>query len=57
MLLPKNSEIIVNVLGLHYDEKIFPNPYVFDPERYEGKPLLADGYANVANYEQRDHYT
>lgn len=56
MLLPKGSDIIVNVLGLHFDEQRFPDPDKFDPERFAGKPLLADGYANAANYEERDHY-
>lgn len=56
MLLPKGSDIYVNVLGLHYDEKRFPNPHVFDPEHYAGKPELADVYANAADFEQRDHY-
>lgn len=57
MLLPKGSDIMVNVLGLHYDEDMYPNPTVFDPERYSGKTLLADAYANAADYNQRDHYS
>jgi cytochrome P450 family 619 len=56
MLLPKDSQIIVNVLGLHNDEKKFPNPDVFDPNHFANKPGLASDYANIADYEERDHY-
>lgn len=56
MLLPKGSDVIINVLGLHYDETRFPDPTTFNPEHYSGKPLLADAYANTADYEERDHY-
>lgn len=56
MLLPKGSDIYVNLLGLHYDEKRFPNPDVFDPEHYSTRLELADTYANAADFEQRDHY-
>lgn len=55
-LLPKDSDIIVNVLGLHFDESRFPNPEVFDPERYADQPALASQYANTPDYEARDHY-
>lgn len=56
MLLPKGSDIYVNLMALHYDEKRYKDPYNFDPEHYESKPLLADAYANTSNYEDRDHY-
>ncbi|KAK6378843.1 hypothetical protein LTS17_006546 [Exophiala oligosperma] len=54
--LPKGSSIIVNISGLHHDEKKFPNALEFDPKNYEGKDGLATAYSNAANYEDRDHY-
>jgi hypothetical protein len=55
-LLPKKSTIIVNVFGLHHDADKFANPSTFDPSHYTGKTALASDYANLADYEARDHY-
>jgi cytochrome P450 len=55
-LLPKGSIIIINVFGLHHDNKRFPNPNVFNPVNFADKPKLASEYANLADYEARDHY-
>jgi cytochrome P450 len=55
-LLPKGTIIFVNVWGLHHDESKFPNPDIFDPDRYLDRPLLAAEYANSADFENRDHY-
>jgi cytochrome P450 family 619 len=54
--LPKGTICFINVWGLHHDEGKFPNHDVFDPEHYKGKTLLANEYANSADYENRDHY-
>lgn len=54
--LPKGTVIILNVWGLHHDEKAFPDPDNFDPERYAGRTQLAAEYAVSPDYEQRDHY-
>lgn len=38
--IPKNVRIITNFWTLHHDEKIFPDPFSFKPERFlddEGK--------------------
>lgn len=48
--------IFVNVWGLHHDEAKFTNPDTFDPDHYKNHPLLASEYANVNDYENRDHY-
>jgi cytochrome P450 len=55
-LLPKGSIIITNVFGLHHDDKKLPNADVFDPLHFADKPKLASEYANLADYEARDHY-
>lgn len=34
LILKKGTPINVSVLGLHMDEKYFPNPTIFDPERF-----------------------
>lgn len=34
IVLPKDSVLIVPVLGFHRDPEIFPNPEKFDPERF-----------------------
>ena len=56
MHIPKGSTIILNVWGLHHDPIRFPNPDVFDPDRYAGRTLLAPEYAASADFEKRDHY-
>lgn len=55
-LLPKGSDIIVNIYGLHHDETKYVAPEVFNPGRYLDKKGLADEYAHTADYEARDHY-
>ncbi len=42
--------------GLHHDPARFPNPDIFDPDRYVGRTLLAPEYAASADFESRDHY-
>uniref|UniRef100_A0A1I8NS15 Cytochrome P450 n=1 Tax=Stomoxys calcitrans TaxID=35570 RepID=A0A1I8NS15_STOCA len=34
MILPEGTPIYISVYGLHYDEKYWPNPEKFDPERF-----------------------
>ena len=55
-LLPKGSDIIVNVIGLHLDSSKYNDPETFDPEHFAGKHALASEYANSSDYEARDHY-
>lgn len=55
-LLPKNSTLLLNVWGLHHDEKRYPNADKFDPDRYQGWPGFSAEYANTADPEKRDHY-
>lgn len=55
-LLPKGATIIANVTGLHSDPNKFKNPGEFHPDHYEGFEKLAQGYANTADENKRDHY-
>ncbi|KAL4704496.1 hypothetical protein ACJJTC_007615 [Scirpophaga incertulas] len=34
LTLPKDSLFMVSVAGIHYDEKYYPDPYKFDPDRF-----------------------
>ncbi|XP_044265598.1 cytochrome P450 6k1-like [Tribolium madens] len=34
LTIDKDTSILIPVAGLHYDEKYFPNPEKFDPERF-----------------------
>lgn len=56
MFLPKGSMVMWNVWRLHLDDKYVPNPEVFDPDRFEGRTLLAPEYAASNDYGARDHY-
>lgn len=47
---------MLNVWGLHHDEKYFPDPDTFNSERYLDKTLLSASYVNSPDYANRDHY-
>ncbi|KAF2993165.1 hypothetical protein E8E13_000352 [Curvularia kusanoi] len=55
-LLPKNATILTNIWALSYDEKRYPNPELFDPDRFQGWTGYAAEYANSADPDKRDHY-
>lgn len=37
--IPKDSPVWINSIGMHYDEKVFPNPHKFDPERFTNEEI------------------
>ncbi|XP_063367039.1 cytochrome P450 6B5-like isoform X3 [Cydia amplana] len=39
--IEKNQLIKISTLGIHYDEKIYPNPEKFDPERFSPENVAA----------------
>lgn len=53
--LPKGTLLIMNAWGMHTDERTFPNPSAFIPERFADRPSLAPEYA-AGDWERRDHY-
>ncbi|EUC43271.1 hypothetical protein COCMIDRAFT_38750 [Bipolaris oryzae ATCC 44560] len=55
-LLPKGSTLLLNAWAIHQDEKRYPNPDKFDPNRFQGWTAFSAEYANVADPEKRDHY-
>ncbi len=55
MLLPKGSDVFINVFALHHDDVRFPDPDVFDPDHYRGVTALASELAN-GDHASRDHY-
>ena len=56
MFLPKGSMIMWNVWRMHLDDKYVTNPEIFDPDRFDGRTLLAPEYAASNDYAARDHY-
>ena len=57
MLLPKNATIVVPTDTLHQTERCgYDDPKTFKPERYLGRPKLANDYAGSPEYSNRDHY-
>jgi len=34
VIIPKGTSILINIYGIHHDEKLYENPFKFDPERF-----------------------
>lgn len=56
MLIPKGSTIVLNVWGIHHDEKRWSEPEDFNPDRFSEHAALAPAYAASGDWEKRDHY-
>lgn len=39
--MPKNQLALISTLGIHHDEKYYPNPSKFDPERFSPEMVAA----------------
>lgn len=37
LLIEKGTPILISSLGFHYDPKYYPNPHIFDPERFSSE--------------------
>lgn len=46
--VPKDTEISVGLWNLHHDESIFPDPYIYKPERFldENGYVVPPGHSN-----------
>ena len=47
--IPKDQEVLVNLWGLHHDEKLWDEPFTFRPDRF----LDADGQLVLADHPNR----
>ncbi|KAH6955730.1 putative cytochrome P450 oxidoreductase [Ilyonectria sp. MPI-CAGE-AT-0026] len=57
MLIPRGTILFIGITALHNDEKYFPNPDKFDPDRYLKFDKLANDYAGSAAWEERDKFS
>jgi cytochrome P450 len=55
--LPAKTGVMINVWALNNDPKRYPNPRVFDPDRYKNDLLRAQESATQMDPYQRDHFT
>jgi hypothetical protein len=57
MFIPKGSIVMINWWALHYDEKRWPNPSKFDPDRMEGRTMTAAEEAASGDPLDRSHFS
>ncbi|KAG6911006.1 hypothetical protein DXG01_005421 [Tephrocybe rancida] len=57
MFIPKDTVVVLNCYSLHHNEERYPNPEVFDPDRYLGDTLSCEESAKLPNAMDRDHWT
>ncbi|KAJ2930399.1 hypothetical protein H1R20_g6704, partial [Candolleomyces eurysporus] len=51
--IPKGSKVIANIWAITHDEEIYPNPSVFEPERYLGENPQPDAFKYVFGFGRR----
>ena len=54
--IPKGASVIPNLTALHRDSELYPNPDVFEPDRFKNHHLDAAASAVQLDYLQRDHF-
>ncbi|KAH8195801.1 hypothetical protein TruAng_010044 [Truncatella angustata] len=52
--IPKGSTVVLNVWGMHHDERRWEKPEEFNPDRYASHPKLASRY--TSDGPDRDHF-
>lgn len=55
MYIPANSVVAIQQYAIHYDPALFPEPTLFNPDRYLSFPEKAGFYA-AGDAEKRDHW-
>lgn len=54
-VIPGGSTIMVNMLSMHRQAHIYPDPEVFKPERFMNNLKTMQSAAN-GKFEERDHF-
>uniref|UniRef100_A0A0W0FIQ3 Putative cytochrome P450 n=1 Tax=Moniliophthora roreri TaxID=221103 RepID=A0A0W0FIQ3_MONRR len=54
--IPKDTVVICNTYSLHFNEQRYPDPYVFNPDRYIDDTLNSAESANLSDPYKRDHW-
>jgi cytochrome P450 len=57
MFIPKGTVCVLNCYTLHHDERRYPDPHTFNPDRYLGDNLSCASSAKLGDVMQRDHWT
>ncbi|KAK7914535.1 hypothetical protein PG985_012238 [Apiospora marii] len=54
--IPKETMVVLNTWSIHHDEKRYPDPDTFNPDRYLHDTLTSAQSANLSDASQRDHW-
>ncbi|KAK6839153.1 hypothetical protein PG987_005019 [Apiospora arundinis] len=54
--IPKETMVVLNTWTIHHDEKRYPDPDTFNPDRYLHDTLSSAQSANLSDASQRDHW-
>ncbi|KAF9443096.1 cytochrome P450 [Macrolepiota fuliginosa MF-IS2] len=55
--IPKNTVLVMNNYTMHHNSQRYPDPFIFNPERYINDKTLSSESANISNPMERDHWT
>jgi cytochrome P450 len=54
-IIPKGASIVANMLSMHKQPELYPEPHSFKPERFMSNLKTMQSAAN-GRYEERDHF-
>ncbi|KIW06079.1 uncharacterized protein PV09_03250 [Verruconis gallopava] len=55
--IPKGSVVVLNWWAIHYDDRRWKNPHIYDPSRYVDDKRTTAEAMTAADPEARDHFT